>query len=162
MKDKALGNRIRKHENSPSATETWFIQTCKQTKKNNPKTYRGLTQFQGRSRIPEGTSQRLGGCRGLAKHNRELQTGTNNNAKKFYVGGRTRVTIHRVKHRYDPGDRTRGTRLSRIDTPKACVCLDNPVQKSGIESTWNVRARHLQHGPGRSADEWMRKWDTLL
>lgn len=36
-----------------------------------------LTQFQGRSRIPEGTSQRLGGWRGLAKHKevRKLHSG---------------------------------------------------------------------------------------
>lgn len=34
-----------------------------------------LTQFQGRSRIPEGTSQRLGGCSGLAKDKSKLQSG---------------------------------------------------------------------------------------
>lgn len=60
-----------------------------------------LTQFQGRSRIPEGTSQRLGGCGGLAKHKSKLQSGTNNDETYLYkkicvkrIAGRTQASIH--------------------------------------------------------------------
>lgn len=52
-----------------------FKKYCKLNNASQKQRCKILTQFQGRSRIPEGTSQCLGGCSRLAKHKNKLQRG---------------------------------------------------------------------------------------
>ncbi len=79
--------------------EAWNSESTTATKVGHANIHKILTQFQGRSRIPEGTSQRLGGCSGLTKHKSKLQSGDLAEAlMKQTSNGKFKRNAERVQH----------------------------------------------------------------
>lgn len=121
---------------SKSRKETYITQ--------ERKTCRKLTQSQGRSRIPEGTSQCLGGC-------------GENTGKIEFTGDRgiihsSRFTLLSVFMHRGSFSSNRQNEINKPEKSpnlriKLQSCKDNPKERSVIQSTWGVEARNLQHGP---------------